>query len=161
MKFEREIVGIGHEHAVYDSPKTGGVLKVPDRKTQFALRFLGGYKRVKEEIAFAEKASTNSPVKMPETRIYKINNSYVIWQRKIEPDNSISIPETLKKAKPIFQELYHNNPTNFMSSEGIVWWIDYTRGIIARGLTAIGIPFETVIRTRYKIKSFYRRFLPK
>ncbi len=124
---EREFIGQGRGHTVFCSKQNERVvLKKPRLATQlfqFIPYFLGD--NLDNELQEAKASIQNTTVEIPKTRIFSFKNGYIIAQQYIISDESVDLNSFFNRINnDKLSFLYFLNPTNFISSEGIVYWID-------------------------------------
>ena len=169
---EREVIAQGMEHSVLRplSRKPDIVLKVP-RPFDY-LTMLGQNRAavLRQERAEALALLEGTDVKIPETFIYgnekKIagvftTNGYVIGQRYVEEDKSVSDIAThlADQGLHTLVDEYVHEPRNFVSHGGIVYWVDPTKGTIGRFLESRKLmKVETYRKIRRRLSKVIRFF---
>jgi hypothetical protein len=140
----REIIGQGHEHTVYRvNNNDEWVLKKP----RFIQRSLYSAQEIQQEITTNTQLLDNENVIIPPTRLFPINGSYIIAQKFIEEDFSMDIREQfLEQDNTYLLQRYNNQPKNFISNQGNIYWIDPTKGPITRILEKYHIMNEPTYR---------------
>lgn len=169
MKSEqgRQMLSNGMEHRVFISNNNSIVLKRPRPLTY--LSFLGRNPSsvIRNELVEAQESLNETNVQIPRTLIYSSNNkrfgmileSYVIGQSFIEEDRSIINPENHLKEQGLdsLVEEYKHEPRNFISNNGILYWIDPTKGIIGRILERMHLmTLKDYRKLRTKIGKFFK-----
>jgi len=155
---ERKYLSKGWEHSVYLSNfNKQTVLKVPHLTTTLSLKtFFNGYKTIQKELELSHELIKSTNIKIPKTRIIPIKKSYVITQELIENDNSINIADSLANHPQLLSH-YDSKPSNFASQNGIIYWLDPTKGPIGRLIEKTGfIDIKNYRRITIKIKKFKR-----
>ncbi|EKD90948.1 MAG: hypothetical protein ACD_30C00055G0001 [uncultured bacterium] len=165
---ERVFIGSGHEHIVFKGQNPDYVYKTPTLLNQamfwifnFDPRIINGeYKEIEDQLK-------NSNIKFPEWRVLAFPNgleskrkprllwrflskkTYVVRQKWIEEDNSISdVRNIIKSETPELIHRYDTNPTNFISHENSVYYIDPTKSVSLSGiLDRLGI----LSKKRYRL----------
>lgn len=160
---ERQIVGRGCEHTVYRSQHKDWVLKTPRWSVLLCGIILDKIPSqiIAGEFKKARELSQNTGVIFPETRVFPFGKGYVVVQKYIQEDYSVSDPEEclLKTGNEDMINAYEIKPDNFIAHEGRLYWVDPTFGFTR-------IPDETGIASqgecnrlklealRFKRKSF-------
>lgn len=141
-----EIVGFGREHLVLRSNQNSSrVLKFP----WFFNRTSG--REVAREIRRHKQMAQNSGIEVPNTRVF-IDKRYVIDQEFVQSDNSVDLMEYIGGLpNNFFINRYISNKSNFVASQGKVYWIDLTYGRL-RPLIKLGISEEQY----YKWRAFFK-----
>lgn len=147
-------LGVGQEHQVFESSIEGWVLKRPKLIQTALLNILYSSPGdvVRQEIVEIEKRFEAANIHTPQTRVFPVGRGYIIAQKRIVEDNSISsgtILENIKKCGDLYiDDYYQNNPKNFSSNSGRIYCLDPTLGYF-RVLDRLGIMgYETQARIR-------------
>jgi hypothetical protein len=144
---EREFLGAGWEHRVYASRNPDWVLKKPSNFNIVSINLLlcNRYRKIEEEMAFNIEECRLAGIRTPETRIFPFGRGYVMAQRRIDEDRSLTKTEIEKKIldsrSAYVYDLFQINPENFTSHGGEVYLIDLTMGStrIDAGIFGYGI----------------------
>lgn len=153
---ERERIGQGYEHTVYRAKHNPEwVLKKPRIHQYFSSNAL----QIRQEIQEKQELLAESTIKIPETRIFSLQKGYVIAQKFIDEDNSVEVEEHLQEQNiPHVMHRYHNNPQNFISNSGAVYWVDPTKGFVTRLLERYHIMSEDTYRkTKDRVRNFFKK----
>lgn len=129
-------LGGGLEHKVWqrsDAPDI--VFKTPKKINAVLLnRYFGGVQKVRDELEEAGKTAETVGLKAPRTIIEPFGKNYMMAQEYIQDDHSVTdIDERLRNCgNEDFLTWYQQNPSNFASREGNIYWLDPTKGPIGR-----------------------------
>lgn len=139
---ERQIVGKGCEHTVYKSQHKDWVLKTPRWSVLLCGIILDKMPSqiIAGEFKKAQQVSKDTGVIFPETRVFPFGNGYIVAQKYIQEDHTVSDPEEylLKTGNEDVINAYEIKPDNFIAHEGRLYWVDPTFGFTR-------IPHETGI----------------
>ena len=138
---EREIAGEGLEHNIL-WPSTGNrrqVLKVPRRLNSLMMLRLKSADTIREEVRQARELIHGTEVKIPRTKVHRINGSYVMRQDWIDEDQSVPDVANYLREQGLetLVDEYKHEPLNFVAKEGVVYWVDPTKGVAGRVLDRI------------------------
>ena len=140
---ERPFIGLGKEHFVISSRKSGWVLKQPNRWYAFviachsALKGQRSSETIRDDFCEATKRIDGIHIQIPQTRVFGLKRfGYIIAQRFIEEDYSIPSPQLFAKAydMPFVADAADSNPNNFISKNSVLYWIDPNKGPLCRAL---------------------------
>lgn len=144
----------GLEHKVWQRSDAPDIVFKTPKKINAALlnRYFGGVQKVRDELEEANKTAHASGLKIPRTIIEPFGRSYMIAQEYIQDDHSVAnIEERLHKSgNKDFLTWYQQNPSNFASREGKIYWLDPTKGPIGR-------MFEKFPRTERRMRKLLAR----
>lgn len=137
---EREYVGRGGEHKVFRMKKLRNyVIKTP---TIFNLWFLKTFglsaEIIKKEYAEGEALTENTGIRVPFSivRLRENGRRYSITQQYIKEDHSIDDVRAYIQSRnlPHVLDRYDLSPQNFITNDGIVYWVDPSKGAHIWGL---------------------------
>ncbi len=153
----KELIGEGYEHMVYKRPTSKFVLKTPTPLNIKSIRLSGkGPRALDSEREFWEKMISNSPVRIPPTRMFLSESKvYIMGQRFIEEDGSIEDVASYLRSQglQVLARKYELDPTNFKSNQGVLYLIDPTKGIEGRLIERfLKIPYPVFITLRWGYK---------
>lgn len=169
IRGKREFIGQGHEHKAYRSLRQPNhVFKVPRLYSHITLLGENASKVLREEINESRQIIEQTDVEIPRTIIVRMRrkalglipiDTYVMGQEFIEDDSSVeNISEyLLDQGLESLLTNYKPRPSNFISREGTVYWIDPTRG---RGRLLERLGIMKVSTYRKTLRSF-RKTLQK
>jgi hypothetical protein len=128
----KEFIGQGHEHTVFRiNNNEEWVLKRP----RVLQKILYSKIEIENEIKNNTIRIANENIVIPRTRLFPFNKSYIVAQKYIEEDNSVNIKEQfLEENNEYLLHRYESQPHNFIANQGIVYWIDPTKGSTPRFL---------------------------
>lgn len=139
---EREVAGEGFEHNIFwTSPDRRWVKKLPRRLNYASMAGLNRSHAIKNEVSQAQELVEGTAVKLPITHVHRLNGGYIIHQQWNEEDNSVSnVREHLTQEglQTLVDEHKHES-LNFVSQEGVVYWVDPTKGVAGRFLERLGV----------------------
>jgi len=144
MSKERKFIGEGNEHCVYVSrARSEWIVKKPKNLCLASLRFMGtASSNISKEIRKTVVLANKHGIKTPETRVFTVGDGYLIAQKKITEDQSLSQDEKRQLISETKNELLTNHfemkPENFLSSKGRLYLVDLTWGY-TRILDGLGI----------------------
>jgi hypothetical protein len=167
---EFEFIGQGHDHLVYRSPYNPTRFFKKPRFINNLTLFLSGMKveDIQKELDQAQSLLESTPIKIPNTRIvkkgagFRIFQSYRMFQDQVIEDQSIpDMEETIRLTGiSLMIDKYWEDPRNFKSSGGHIYWIDPTRGSVSRSITRwFGISHEENVRRRVGFKRWWKNYL--
>lgn len=155
---ERKLIGSGTEHKVYESFNDGWVLKIPSDLNILSINiFLGfRYRKLKEEIEFNERECASCGILTPETRIFAFGRGYVMAQRRVDEDFSLSrfeVGEEIKKGGNTFLiDTFKIRPENFLSNQGNIYLVDLTCGLTRIASDLVGFKFQNRLKARFLMR---------
>ncbi len=131
---KRHYLTRGAEHQVFLArfhPKT--ILKSPRLITRVSRWLFGGVAGVRQEYQAAQALVRGSAVAVARTRIVAVgrHGAYILIQEEVHEDHSVpDIYAYLQQQQQAYlAHRYLTNPRNFMSQDGVVYLIDFTKGI--------------------------------
>jgi hypothetical protein len=167
---ERFFLARGGCHIVERMPAHPNyVLKTPNFWESLFMRlFRHNPRLLRNDLKHYQELLRDSPVKIPDTKVFVFGNNYCILQEFVKPDNSVDIIKqvVLEQGIPILRHKVVDSPENFISSRGHVYWIDPIKGAYSRGVERyLGIPWERkaqvehfVIQPILMLKKYLKKF---
>lgn len=152
LYMQREIVGRGIEHIVWRDPSDPNYVYKKPTLTQHIFLILAGVdaNAIVDEIEYSKGLVRNTGLVIPETTVVIERNrfDYRIRQRFIEkdshtPDLALFLRE---QGTPFFVDKYLLKPQNFIWNQGVLYWVDPTRGFYRILTNRVHIPWEKQIQ---------------
>lgn len=150
---ERKFLGEGRQHTVWESRRPKKVLKTAKLSRYLSLRLLGfDSKSIVRDFQEASELTKSSRIQVPKTRVisirtrrfgfgkfkFSLEKGYIIEQEEIERDDSIDTRKILAEEKQTYLlDKFDINLSNFVASQGIVYWVDPVKGNDLRFLEKI------------------------
>jgi hypothetical protein len=168
----REVIAQGMEHNVL-RPASGRpdiVVKTPRPFNTLSMVGRDPAQVLRQELREARESVHGTEVQVPRTMILGINKSvlgvipvrrYVIGQRYIQEDESVPDVQgklTNNGLNSLVDEHKHE-PRNFITQNGIIYWVDPTRGTVGRILERTRVmKLDTYRRIRRRFSKVIRFF---
>lgn len=159
IHMKRQYLAHGTEHRVYKAHRDGTVLKYPRLLTRVSRLLCGGVASVRQEYQAAQDLLDGSAVQVARTRIFASQRlgSYILVQEEVHEDHSV--PDIFTYLQHHDQndlaQRYVSNPHNFVSHQGTVYLIDFTKGIDIQWINTLDIISEQDYRQfRQRIRKF-------
>lgn len=164
MPKERVFIGEGKQHQVFlnshiNSHPCEFVLKKPKFIHALFFHMLRfSAKDIENDFQEDRDRIKNSSVKIPKTRIFPFNKSYVIAQEFIAPDISLEDITPLLGNNQYLLDRYRSNPRNFIYHSGDVYFIDPVKSNLLRLISSTGLDYYRLYHLRVQAKNLLRKF---
>ncbi len=152
---ERIFVGQGSEHMVFRSQVNPEyVLKIPYGLNSRSLHLYGDpVKLIQQEIEEARSLTEGTKIVIPHTEVFPVESIYFIAQKYIEEDGSLDISSELDLTN-IDRFIHRHNTRNFRSNQGILYWLDPTKGPAHRIITRTLLQESRYSHLRAQLREF-------
>lgn len=133
---EKQLIGEGLEHKVYASIDPAWVLKRPKLQKLVSVGIFNKniLSSVLYDIEFMKEKCLKTGIMFPETRVFPFGNGYVLAQRRVVADNSMSQKEIIdflnSAADKYMLHRFIGQPSNFLTNHGNLYMVDLTMGVI-------------------------------